>query len=179
LPADARSFASVVGTLVAIGRLVRPVPIDDARLLARRLALPVVLAVLGSTSCTAVQWVDRRGEVRLLGLGDVERVQAEGGVVTRVRTPGMSLRVVTSGHRYGLGWVETTFFQSAPTDGVRELLAVGDRTYGVALDPGGLMIGGEHRFTVLAPRAAKPVVQEIRYRSGRPSADWLRRREAQ
>jgi hypothetical protein len=147
-------------------------PFDETPGVTAGRVLCLVLALLGATSCSAVQWVDRDGEVHLLGLATIERV-------TQVRTPGMSLRVVTPGHRYGVGWVETTFFQSTPAYRPRDLLAIGDRVYGVAFNPGGVMVGIEQRFTVLEPDDLQPVVQHIHYRRGRPSGDWLRRREAQ
>lgn len=131
------------------------------------------------TSCTAVHWLDARGEVRTLGLGRVEAVTADGGIVTRLSAPGLSLRLVPSGWRYGIGWIETTLFQSVSTDRPRELLAIGDRAYGVMLDPGGVMIGTERRFVVLEPDHRTPLVQEIRYSSGRPSHASLYRREVE
>jgi hypothetical protein len=172
--------ASAAVRRLLLARIVRSEqPFDETSGMAAVRSLPLVLALLGATSCSTIQWVDRHGAVHLLGLGTVERVPADGGVITRTRTPGMSLRVVTAGPRYCVGWVETTFFQSAPAAGPRELLAIGDRVYGVAVDPGGAMVGIEQRFMVMEPDDREPVVQEIHYRSGRPSGEWLRRREGQ
>jgi hypothetical protein len=149
------------------------------RLLPRRRVHRLIVAMFALSSCTGVQWVDGHGEIRLLGLGRVEPVAADGGLVTRVVTPGMSLRAVPSGYRYSVGWADTTFFQSTPADGPREMLAMGDRIYGIALDPSSVVVGTEQRFVILEPDGAKPVVQEIRYQSGRPSSTWLRRKEGQ
>jgi hypothetical protein len=124
-----------------------------------------------------VQWIDANGRARLIGLGSVEDVAGDGGVVTRMVTPGLALRLVPSGHRFGIGWMETMLFQSAPAEGPRRVLAIADRAYGVALDPTGIVVGTEGRFLVLDPGDAPPTVQEIRYQSGRPSADWLRYQE--
>jgi hypothetical protein len=112
-----------------------------------------------------------------MGLGSIEAAAGEGGVVTRMVSAGLALRLVPSSHRFGVGWMETTLFQSAPAAGPRRTLAIGDRTYGIALDPGGILVGTEDRFLVLDPGDTTPIVQEIRYQSGQPFADWLRYQE--
>jgi hypothetical protein len=127
-------------------------------------------------SCTSVQWIDRRGAVHVVGLGHAREVAAHGGRITRVVAPGLALRLVPSGSRYGAGWMETTLYQTDPVDGARELLAIGDRGYGVLLDPGGLVIGAEERLVILEPTDGRPVVQEIFYSSGAPSETWLQRK---
>jgi hypothetical protein len=86
---------------------------------------------------------------------------------------------VPSAWRYSAGYQETTLFLSRSHEGAPEVLAVGDRAYGLALDPGHLVVGAEHRFAILGPAAERPTVQEIHYTSGHPQPSWLRRREVQ
>jgi hypothetical protein len=126
-----------------------------------------------------VHWIDGGGRVRALGLDSVTPVAADGGVVTRVVAPGLALRLVPGAWRYGIGYQESTIYQGPPGPRGRDLLALGDLAYGVAFDLGGVVVGAERRFFVVTPEGARPVVQEIRYRSGRPAPDWLHRKEGE
>jgi hypothetical protein len=138
-----------------------------------------VLAALGVAACTSVQWIDGAGQVRMIGLGVSTTVEASGGTVTRVVTPGLALRLVPSASQYGIGYQETTLFQGRSKGGGHELLAVGECTYGVAIGSSSFMVGADRGLAIVSPENGRSIVQEIHYTAGHPAASWLVRREVE
>jgi hypothetical protein len=125
-------------------------------------------------ACTSVWWLDASGDVRRVGLASVVPVVTDGGRVTRVVAPGMALRVLPGTLRWSAGWQETTVFVAQRPGEASSLVAIGDHTVGIALEPATLLIGAEHRFAVLEPGDERPVQRAIHYTTGRPQPTWLR-----
>jgi hypothetical protein len=116
--------------------------------------------------CMSIQVEDgNTGLPMVWGWGETSSIAVRDGTVTRLLSPGVSLRLHTFAPGLTLGWHETILFLpavgSAPMPA--RPVAIQTRSYGLGLVPFGLIAGAERKFAVLAPQPGESVVQFVHF----------------
>jgi len=107
----------------------------------------------------------KTGLPKVIGWGETSSIPVREGSVTRLLSPGISLRLHAFAPGLTLGWHETILFLPAANSKAMPArpVAIQTRNYGLGLVPFGLIAGTERKFAVLAPEPGGSVVQFLRF----------------
>jgi hypothetical protein len=107
------------------------------------------------------------GLPKIVGWGETSIVPVREGKVTRLLSPGLSVRLHPFAPGLTLGWHETLLFSPATnsTHGseAEHPVAVQTRNIGLGFIPFGVIVGADRTFVVSAPEPGESVVQFLHF----------------
>lgn len=118
--------------------------------------------------CMSIQVEDANtGLPKIIGWGETSSIPVREGSVTRLLSPGISLRLHAFAPGLTLGWHETLLFRPATNsrDGsdARRPVAVQTRNIGLGFVPFGVILGADRTFVVPAPEPGETVMQFLHF----------------